>query len=124
MIYGNLLMDRPIHECEGGFSSRKQILGDQSQRKSSLMTVFFEQSEKREKSFDGNSSELMEMIHNRSDYLSDVNRSFLIESVIDLPKNEEEKEKENENDSDSNELNEIKEIEQDEKDNIKIKRRK
>lgn len=124
LIYGNLLMDRPIHECEGGFSSRKQILGDQSQRKSSLMTVFFEQSEKREKSFDGNSSELMEMIHNRSDYLSDVNRSFLIESVIDLPKNEEEKEKENENDSDSNELNEIKEIEQDEKDNIKIKRRK
>ena len=121
LIYGNLLMDRPKHKCEWKFSSRNKILGDQSQRKSSLMMVFFEQSEKKEKTFHSDSSELIEIIHNRSDVLSDVNRSVLIESVIDLPKNEEDKEKdkdkENEdgNDSDSNEIKEIKETENDEK---------
>ena len=123
LIYGNLLMERPIHKCESNFSSREKILGDQSQRKSSLMNTFFEQSEKkREKDFDSNSSELVEMIHNRSDYLSDVNRSFLIESVIDLPKDDEEKEKENdEKDNDTNKIEEMKEEKKDENGNIKIK---
>jgi hypothetical protein len=126
LIYGDLLMDRPSHKCEGHFSSREKILGDQSQRKSSLMMVFFEQSEKREKDFDSNSSELMEMIHNRSDYLSDVNRSVLIESVIDLTNNEEEKDKdkEDEDDSDSNEIKEIKETPKDEKNKKKLKKKK
>ena len=126
-------MERPIHKCESNFSSREKILGDQSRRKSSLMNVFFEQTEKgKEKDFDSNSSELMEMIHNRSDYLSDVNRSFLIESVIDLPKDEEEKEKEkekendekdDENEDDINKIEETKEeqIDENEIENIKIK---
>ena len=62
------------------------------------------------------------MIHNRSDYLSDVNRSFLIESVIDLPKDDEEKEKENdEKDNDTNKIEEMKEEKKDENGNIKIK---
>ena len=126
LIYGDLLMDRPSHKCEGHFSSREKILGDQSQRKSSLMMVFFEQSEKREKDFDSNSSELMEMIHNRSDYLSDVNRSVLIESVIDLTNNEEEKDKdkEDEDDSDSNEIKEIKETPKNEKNKKLLKKKK
>ena len=126
LIYGDLLMDRPSHKCEGHFSSREKILGDQSQRKSSLMMVFFEQSEKREKDFDSNSSELMEMIHNRSDYLSDVNRSVLIESVIDLTNNEEEKDKdkEDEDDTDSNEIKEIKETPKDEKNKKLLKKKK
>ena len=126
LIYGDLLMDRPSHKCEGNFSSREKILGDQSKRKSSLMMVFFEQSEKREKDFDSNSSELMEMIHNRSDYLSDVNRSVLIESVIDLTNNEDEKgkDKEDEDDSDSNEIKEIKENPKEGKNKIKLKKKK
>ena len=133
LIYGNLLMERPIHKCESNFSSREKILGDQSRRKSSLMNVFFEQTEKvKEKDFDSNSSELMEMIHNRSDYLSDVNRSFLIESVIDLPKDEEEKEKEKENEKENdekddenedyiNKIEETKAEQNDENENNKIK---
>ena len=48
----------------------------------------------------------MEMIHNKSDYMSDVNRSVLIESVIDLPKDNNDKEEDDSNDS--NKINEIK----------------
>ena len=70
------------------------------------MTVFFEQSEKNVKEVDSNSEELMEMIHNKSDYMSDVNRSVLIESVIDLPKDNNDKEEDDSNDS--NKINEIK----------------
>ena len=105
LIYGNLLIDRPHHKCEGNYSSRDKILGYQSQRKSSLMTVFFEQTEKTKQEVDSNSEELMEMIHNKSDYINDVNRSVLIESVIDLPKDNTEKE-----DEDSGDSNHIKEI--------------
>ena len=73
------------------------------------MNVFFEQSEKRGKDLDSSSSELMEMINNRSDVMSmsDINRSFLIESVTDLPKNN--NENENDESSDSNKIYEIKE---------------
>ena len=56
---------------------------------------------------DSNSEELMEMIHNKSEVLSDANRSVLIESVVDLPKDD----NENNNDiDDSNDSNKIKEI--------------
>ena len=106
LIYGNLLIDRPAHKCGRDFSSREKILGNQSQRKSSLMTVFFEQSKKNVKEVDSNSEELMEMIHDKSDYMSDVNRSVLIESVIDLPKDNNDKEEDDSNDS--NKINEIK----------------
>ena len=119
LIYGNLLIDRPIHICGCNFSSREKILGFQSQRKSSLMNVFFEQSEKRGKDLDSSSSELMEMINNRSDVMSmsDINRSFLIESVTDLPKNN--NENENDESSDSNKIYEIKETTNHEKKNKK-----
>ena len=106
LIYGDLLIDRPGHKCGRDFSSREKILGNQSQRKSSLMTVFFEQSKKNVKEVDSNSEELMEMIHDKSDYMSDVNRSVLIESVIDLPKDNNDKEEDDSNDS--NKINEIK----------------
>ena len=119
LIYGNLLIDRPIHICGCNLSSREKILGFQSQRKSSLMNVFFEQSEKRGKDLDSSSSELMEMINNRSDVMSmsDINRSFLIESVTDLPKNN--NENENDESSDSNKIYEIKETTNHEKKNKK-----
>ena len=106
LIFGNLLIDRQIHNCGAYVSSREKILGSLSRRQSSLMTDIFEQSEKRKKEMDNNSSEFMEMIHNRSDQMSDFDRSVLIESIIDIPKNNEE----NEEDSDSNKINEIKEI--------------
>ena len=89
LIYGNLLVDRPLHKCDSYFSSREKILGYQSQRRSSLMNVFFEQSEKKEKDFDSrtsNSEELIEMVHNKSDFMNNVDKSFLIESVIDSQK--------------------------------------
>ena len=105
LIFGNLLIDRQIHNCGAYFSSREKILGNQSRRQSSLMMDIFEQSEKRKKDVDSNSSEFMEMIHNRSDQMSEIDRSVLIESIIDIPKNNEE----NEEDSDSNKIHEIKE---------------
>ena len=105
VIFGNLLIDRQIHKCGAYFSSREKILGTQSRRQSSLMKEIFEQSEKRKKDVDSNSSEYMEMIHNRSDQISDFDRSVLIESILDIPKNNEE----NEEDSDSNKIHEIKE---------------
>ena len=106
LIFGSLLIDRQIHNCGAYSSSREKILGVQSRRQSSLMMDIFEQSEKRKKDMDSNSSEFMEMLHNISDQMSDFDRSILIESIVDKPKNNEE----NEDDSDSNKINEIKEI--------------
>ena len=106
LIFGNLLIDRQIHKCGAYCSTREKILGSLSRRQSSLMMDIFEQSEKRKKDMDSNSSEFMEMIHNRSDQMSDFDRSVLIESIVDIPKNNEE----NEEDTDSNKINEIKEI--------------
>ena len=93
LIYGNLLVERPLHKCDSYFSSREKILGYQSQRRSSLMNVFFEQNKNKEKDLDSrtsNSEELIEMIHNKSDFLNNVDKYFLIESVIDSQKNDEE----------------------------------
>ena len=108
LIYGNLLVERPYHKCGSYYSSRDKILGYQSHRRSSLMNVFFEQNEKseREESRTSNSEELIEMIHNKSDFINNVNRSFLIESVIDIPKEEENKDYEDENKIDLIEDNE------------------
>ena len=121
LIYGNLLIERPYHKCGSYFSSREKILGFQSQRRSSLMNVFFEQNEKSEKDFDSrtsNSEELIEMIHNKSDFMSNVDKSFLIESVIDSPKEAEE----NKDDGDDNDLILVKK-EDKEIDKIKVKKK-
>ena len=103
LIYGNLLVERPYHKCGSYFSTREKILGCQSQRKSSLMNVFFEQNEKNEKDLrrTSNSEELMEMINNKSEYMNDVDRSFLIESVMDAPKDDEENNNNDDNDNDN-----------------------
>ena len=121
LIYGNLLIERPYHKCGSYFSSREKILGYQSQRRSSLMNVFFEQNEKNEKDFDSrtsNSEELIEMIHNKSDFMTNVDKSFLIESVIDSPKETEE----NKDDDDDNDLILVKK-EDKELDKIKVKKK-
>ncbi len=116
LIYGNLLVERPYHKCTSYFSSREKILGYQSQRRSSLMNVFFEQNEKNEKDLESrtsNSEELIEMIHNKSDFINNVDRSFLIESVIDIPKEGEDQ------DDDDNKLDIIKDEEENKKENKK-----
>ena len=120
LIYGNLLVERPYHKCGSYFSSREKILGYQSKRRSSLMNVFFEQNEKIEKEERkmSNSEELIEMIHNKSDFMNSVDRSFLIESVIDSPK-----EGEN-NEEDDNELKFLEVKEEKDKKDKKIKEKK
>ena len=40
IIYGNLLIERPFHKCNKNFSSRKEILGDNAGKRSSLMGSF------------------------------------------------------------------------------------
>ena len=119
LIYGNLLVERPYHKCGSYYSSRDKILGYQSHRRSSLMNVFFEQNEKneREESRTSNSEELIEMIHNKSDFINNVNRSFLIESVIDIPK-----EGENKDDEDDNKLDLIEDNEENNKEDGKKKK--
>ena len=113
LIYGNLLVERSFHKCGSYFNSREKILGYQSQRKSSLMNVFFEQNEKDEKDFESrtsNSEELIEMIHNKSDFMNNVDRSFLIESVVDSQKEKDKLKEINENDDydiDNNNENKI-----------------
>ena len=112
LIYGNLLVERPFHKCGSYFSSREKILGYQCQRRRSLMNVFFEQNEKKDKDLDSrtsNSEELIEMVHNKSDFINNVDRSFLIESVIDVPKIEDN----NNNEDDDFQLNIIKSNEDD-----------
>lgn len=126
LIYGNLLVERPYHKCGSYFSSREKILGYQSQRRSSLMNVFFEQNEKYEKGERkmSNSEELIEMIHNKSDFMNSMDRSFLIESVIDSQK---EGEGENKEDDDDNKIKIIEDKEENNKGNkkeIKIKEKK
>ena len=127
LIYGNLLVERPYHKCGSYFSSRERVLGYQSQRRSSLMNVFFEQNEKIEKDLSrtSNSEELIEMIHNKSEYMNNVDRSFLIESVMDAPKDDEENKNNDENDND-NKINIIKEGEENNnyKEIIKMKKKK
>ena len=120
LIYGNLLMNRPMHECGGSYSSREKILGRQSKRQSSLMFDFFEQREKKNNDVDSNSSDLMEMIHNRSDLNSDIDRSVLIESVIDLTKND--GDNNNEDECDLNKIKENKESPKDEDNEKKLKK--
>ena len=126
LIYGNLLVDRPTHKCGSYFSSREKILGYQFQRRSSLMNVFFEQNEKNEKDFDSrtsNSEELIEMVHNKSDFMSNVDKSFLIESVVDAQKNEEEKKDVDDgNDSDFYLIKENNDIKKEEDKNLKSKK--
>ena len=117
LIYGNILVERPFHKCGSYFNSREKILGYQCQRRSSLMNVFFEQNEKNEKEFESrtsNSSELIEMIHNKSDFMNNVDKSFLIESVMDSQK-EGDNIKDDNNIDNNNKINLFKEDKEDNK---------
>ena len=122
IIYGNLLIERNYHECNSKFSSREQILGLNSYRRSTLMNVFFEENEKKELNniTTSNSEELMEIVNNKNDFMHSLDKSVLIESVIDPL--EEGQKKEGEDDDDNSlclkteVIDDVKEI-KDKKDN-------
>ena len=122
IIYRNLLIERNYHECNSKFSSREQILGLNSCRRSTLMNVFFEENEKKELNniTTSNSEELMEIVNNKNDFMHSLDKSVLIESVIDPL--EEGQKKEGEDDDDNSlclkteVIDDVKEI-KDKKDN-------
>ena len=83
IIYGNLLIERPYHKCDKSFSSRKEILGENSGKKSSLMGSFFE-------SFKKNNIENKENITNSEEELmnimsckNEIDHSTFIENIME-----------------------------------------
>lgn len=90
-IYGNLLIDRPHHKCDKSFSSRKNILGENAGKKSSLMGSFFEACKKsNEESNDNmsNSEVLMSLLSDKNE----IDHNKFIEKIMDNPKEKEEEE--------------------------------
>ena len=90
-IYGNLLIDRPHHKCDKSFSSRKNILGENAGKKSSLMCSFFEACKKsNEESSDNmsNSEVLMSLLSDKNE----IDHNKFIEKIMDNPKEKEEEE--------------------------------
>ena len=89
IIYGNLLIERPYHKCDKSFSSRKNILGHNSGKKSSLMGSFFESCKKDyEDNIDNasNSEELMSLLSDKNE----IDHNKFIEKIMDNAKENEE----------------------------------
>ena len=124
IIYGNLLIERNFHECNSKYSSREEILGLNSYRKSSLMNVFFEENEKSAKNDNNittsNSEELMEIVTNKNDFMHSLDKSVLIESVIDPL--EEEVKNDNKDDEDDDNILCLKTENEEEEKEIKDKK--
>ena len=101
IIYGNLLIERNNHECNSNYSSREEILGLNSCRRSTLMNVFFEENEKSAKNdiTTSNSEELMEFVSSKNDFMHSLDKSVLIESVIDPVRDLENNDNENDDDN-------------------------
>ena len=101
IIYGNLLIERNNHECNSNYSSREEILGLNSCRRSTLMNVFFEENEKSAKNdiTTSNSEELMEFVSIKNDFMHSLDKSVLIESVIDPVRDLENNDNENDDDN-------------------------
>ena len=94
VIYGNLLMERPFHKCEKNFSSRKEILRDNSGKRSSLMGTFF-QSFKKESNENNKISNSEEELMNIMSYKNEIDHNTFIENIMDNPNNDESEGKEN-----------------------------
>ena len=90
IIYGNLLIERPCHKCDKSYSSRKEILGVNSGKKSSLMGSFFESFKKNKEETKENrynsEEELMNIMSNKNE----IDHSTFIENIMDDKNNEEE----------------------------------
>ena len=82
IIYGNLLIDRPYHKCDKSFSSRKNILGENSGKKSSLMGSFFESCKKDNEDSNSNMSNSEELISLMSDK-NEIDHNKFIEKFMD-----------------------------------------
>ena len=82
IIYGNLLIDRPYHKCDKSFSSRKNILGENSGKKSSLMGSFFESCKKDNEDSNSNMSNSEELMSLMSDKNEFDHKKF-IEKIMD-----------------------------------------
>ena len=90
IIYGNLLMDRPHHKCVKNFSSRKEILRDNSGKKSSLMGTFFESFKKQKNIETRNISNSEEELMNIISYKNEIDHKSFIENIMDDDNNIEE----------------------------------
>ena len=85
IIYGNLLIERPCHKCDKRFSSRKEILGENSGKKSSLMGSFFESFKKSEEDKNRNISNSEKELMNIMSYKNEINHSTFIENIMEAP---------------------------------------
>ena len=83
IIYGNLLIERPYHKCDKRFSSRKEILGENSGKKSSLMGSFFESFKKNDENKKRNISNSEEELMNIMSYKNEINHSTFIENIME-----------------------------------------
>ena len=83
IIYGNLLIERPFHRCEKRFSSRKEILGENSGKRSSLMGSFFESFKKSDEEKKRNISDSEEELMNLMSYKNDIDHNTFIENIME-----------------------------------------
>ena len=97
IIYGNLLIERPYHNCDRKFSSRKDILGENSGKKSSLMGSFFESFKKKDEDQKKTLSNSEEELINMMSYKNEIDHNIFIENIM-------------ENNNENNEQDEIKEL--------------
>ena len=97
IIYGNLLIERPYHNCDRKFSSRKDILGENSGKKSSLMGSFFESFKKKDEGQKKTLSNSEEELINMMSYKNEIDHNIFIENIM-------------ENNNENNEQDEIKEL--------------
>ena len=97
IIYGNLLIERPYHNCDRKFSSRKDILGENSGKKSSLMGSFFESFKKKDEEQKKTLSNSEEELINMMSYKNEIDHNIFIENIM-------------ENNNENNEQDEIKEL--------------
>ena len=83
IIYGNLLIDRPCHKCDKSYSSRKEILGEKSGKKSSLMGSFFESFKKNNEEEKRNISNSEEELMNIMSYKNEIDHNTFIENIME-----------------------------------------
>ena len=89
IIYGNLLIERPLHKCDKSFSSRNTILGENAGKKSSLMGSFFESCKKDNEDNSETTSNSEELISLLSDK-NEIDHNKFIEKILDKPNEDEE----------------------------------
>ena len=83
IIYGNLLIERPYHKCDKRYSSRKEILGENSGKKSSLMGSFFESFKKTGEDKKRNISNSEEELMNIMSYKNEIDHNTFIENIME-----------------------------------------